>query len=421
MKKKVLMVLIGLTLVLSLVFSFLPGCNGGETTPGATTPGATTPGATTPGATTAGPTPTGQGEVFNWRLQSTSSAGTSTWWVQEMSVEQTRIASNGRLNLELLPTGAIVGTMEVFDAVREGAVEVGTSCDCYWAGVDPLFDVVGMISAHFTPDEAICWFFGTRPKEWGGDNPDDLAIATGGREQIDELFAKYNIHYVFKDFGGPEAEYVANKLIVNPGDYKGLQFRGTGWTGMVMNSPEFGAAGVMMPPGDVYSSLERGILDACEIGNPSSNWNRGLHEVTDYTGFPGIHKICETHGLMVNMDSWNKLSPDLQVILESVWNDEALYVYGYETVRSAYIIPKLVDYGNTIVRESSALQKLWLDTSWRIAREVSDDPTFQAAIDAHLAHKKLIGGYLALQAPDYYGGDPGGPVDWEAFTSGATQ
>jgi TRAP-type mannitol/chloroaromatic compound transport system substrate-binding protein len=410
-KKKVLMVLIGLGLVLSLVFSFLPSCGGGEPTPGATTPGATTPGATTPGATTPGPAPTGQGEVFNWRLQSTSTAGTSTYWIDEMVVDNIKTCSNGRMNLDLLPSGSIVGTMEVFDAVSQGAVEVGTSCDCYWAGNDPLFDIVGMIGAHFTYEEGICWFYGTRPDEWGGNNAEDKEIATGGMKEIEDLFANFNIKYIFRDIGSPEAEYVSNKMIVEPGDYKGLQFRGTGWTGKVMNSPEFGAAGVMMPPGDVYSSLERGILDACELGNPSSNWNRGLHEVTDYTGFPGIHKITETHGLLINMDSWNTLPPDIQKIIEVCVNDTCAWRYAYDTTRSAYIIPQLIDYGNTIVRESSALQRLWKETSWRLARELNpDDTEFQAVIDRHLEHMDLIGGYLKLQAPDY-GNDPGGPIE----------
>jgi TRAP-type mannitol/chloroaromatic compound transport system substrate-binding protein len=276
-----------------------------------------------------------------------------------------------------------------------------------------------MVGAHFDYSEAICWFYGTRPEEYGGDNEDDRSIATGGLKEIEDLFAKFNVKYILRDVGSPEAEYVSSKLIVNPGDYKGLQFRGTGWTGKCMNSPEFGAAGVMMPPGDVYSSLERGILDACELGNPSSNWNRGLHEVTDYTGFPGIHKVQETHGFMVNMDSWNTLPPDLQKLIEIAWNDRMLWAYAYDTVRSAHIIPRLVDYGNTIVRESSALQKLWLDTSWRIAREQDpDDAEFQASIDNHLAHKRLIGGYLKLQQPDYYSGDPGGPIDWETYSAG---
>jgi TRAP-type mannitol/chloroaromatic compound transport system substrate-binding protein len=276
-----------------------------------------------------------------------------------------------------------------------------------------------MVGAHFDYAECITWFYGTRPEEYGGDNDDDRAIATGGLQELEDIFAKFNVKVILRDVGSPEAEYVSNKLIVNPGDYKGLQFRGTGWTGKCMNSPEFGAAGVMMPPGDVYSSLERGILDACELGNPSSNWNRGLHEVTDYTGFPGIHKIQETHSFIVNMDSWNTLPPDLQKLLEIAWNDRMLWAYAYDTVRSAHIIPKLVDYGNTIVRESSALQKLWLDTSWRLAREQSpDDPDFQAAIDRHLEHKRLIGGYLKLQQPDYYSGDPGGPIDWEAYSAG---
>jgi TRAP-type mannitol/chloroaromatic compound transport system substrate-binding protein len=46
-----------------------------------------------------------------------------------MIVDNIETVSNGRLKLDLLPTGAIVGTMEIFDAVSQGAVECGTSCD----------------------------------------------------------------------------------------------------------------------------------------------------------------------------------------------------------------------------------------------------------------------------------------------------
>jgi hypothetical protein len=83
-----------------------------------------------------------------------------------------------------------------------------------------------MIGAHFDYAEAICWFYGTRPDEYGGDNDEDRAIATGGLKELEDLFAKFNIKVILRDVGSPEAEYVSNKLIVNPGDYKGLQFRG---------------------------------------------------------------------------------------------------------------------------------------------------------------------------------------------------
>ena len=114
MRKKVLSVLIGLTLVLTMVFGLLPACGG----PGPQPTG--TGGATTPPA---------QGEVYQWRWQSNSNAGTQTYWQVEEFVTEVKAASGGRMILDLQPQGAIVGTLEIFDAVATGAIEAGSSCD----------------------------------------------------------------------------------------------------------------------------------------------------------------------------------------------------------------------------------------------------------------------------------------------------
>ena len=112
MRKKVLTVLIGLTLVLTMVFGLLPACGNGETTPGVS-----------PTGTVA------QGEVFQWRWQSNANAGTQTYWLSEEFASVVKEASAGRIILDLQPQGAIVGTLEIFDAVATGAIEAGSSCD----------------------------------------------------------------------------------------------------------------------------------------------------------------------------------------------------------------------------------------------------------------------------------------------------
>jgi TRAP-type mannitol/chloroaromatic compound transport system substrate-binding protein len=96
-----------------MVFGLLPSCGGGEAQPTATNGG--------------GPGPVTQGEVYNWRYQSNTLAGAPTWWIEEEYVANLATATGGRLNLELQPQGAIVGSMEIFDAVATGAIEVGAS------------------------------------------------------------------------------------------------------------------------------------------------------------------------------------------------------------------------------------------------------------------------------------------------------
>jgi len=99
-----------------MIFGLLPACGGGAP------PATTLPGGTAPATTAAG-------ETFRWRWQSTGNAGTATYWTFEELSANVKEASAGRLIFDVQPSGAIVGTMEIFDAVSTGAIEVGSACD----------------------------------------------------------------------------------------------------------------------------------------------------------------------------------------------------------------------------------------------------------------------------------------------------
>jgi TRAP-type mannitol/chloroaromatic compound transport system substrate-binding protein len=116
MKKKIMLVITCLTLALTMIFGLLPACGGGEPQP----------------TGTGAPTSTGivsQGEKYQWRWQSNANAGTQTYWLSEEFAQVVKDASAGRIILDLQPQGAIVGTLEIFDAVATGAIEAGSSCD----------------------------------------------------------------------------------------------------------------------------------------------------------------------------------------------------------------------------------------------------------------------------------------------------
>jgi TRAP-type mannitol/chloroaromatic compound transport system substrate-binding protein len=108
-----LSLLIGITLSLTLIFGLLPACGGGGASPGATGTG--------------GVAPIAQGKTVRWRYQSNANAGTQTYWLEEEFVQNLIDATGGRLEIELSPQGAIVGSMEIFDAVASGAIESGNS------------------------------------------------------------------------------------------------------------------------------------------------------------------------------------------------------------------------------------------------------------------------------------------------------
>ena len=125
MRNKIITVLLGITLSIIMLFGLLPACGGGTTGP--------TPTGTAAGGGGGGGggqvAPPAQGQTWRWRYQSNANAGTATYWISEENVANLERATGGRMIWELAPQGAIVGTMEIFDAVATKAIEVGTGCD----------------------------------------------------------------------------------------------------------------------------------------------------------------------------------------------------------------------------------------------------------------------------------------------------
>lgn len=111
MRKKTISVLFGIALAIIMVFGLLPACGEATNQVNSTNPAS----------------PVAAGEVFNWRYQTTALAGTPTYWTSTEFADTIKTATGGRLNLDTQPQGAIVGSMEIFDAVATGAIETGGS------------------------------------------------------------------------------------------------------------------------------------------------------------------------------------------------------------------------------------------------------------------------------------------------------
>jgi TRAP-type mannitol/chloroaromatic compound transport system substrate-binding protein len=353
---------------------------------------------TNPTGTTAAPAPTKAGEVMTWRCQSSSSAGDALYWAQQRMCDEITTASGGRLVWKMFPQGAIVARTEVFDAVSTGAIECApSSSENDWAGKDQRFELTST-PAGLTAFTELLWENYTTANN----------TVSPGEALFGPLYAKFNIKAFNTSISSPEVEALANKKIITPADYKGLTFRGAGWELEVISLPDFGAKPVFIASADIYSSLQTGVIDAFESSNPYANYVSGYADITKYWSFPGMHNLSQTGHMLINMNKWNSLSPDLQKIVEMAAHTEEVRALSFAMVESAKILPVLQNKGITFLYETPDVQNTWRKlTAQSAAIRGKTNPDFLTEFNKQQAFQWMMDGYIELQTPQYTADYPG--------------
>ena len=220
--------------------------------------------------------------------------------------------SEGQLTVEGFPAGAIVGTFEMFDAVKSGVFDAYHSFDVYWVGKQPA-----------------CTFFSSYP--FGMDRPDQWETwfeALGGKEIAREAYGQHNMMYL-----GPiqhDDNLIHSKVPIRSfEDFKGKKIRYPG--GIIADI--YRAAGVstvLLPGGEVYPALEKGVIDASDFVGAAVNYNLGFGEIAKYIimgppSTPCLHQPVDLMSVEINMNSWKKIPKHLQLMLEAAvkwhsWN-----------------------------------------------------------------------------------------------------
>lgn len=212
--------------------------------------------------------------------------------------------SEGRLIVEGFPAGAIVGTFEMFDAVKAGVFD-GMHCfDLYWAGKNAVF---GFLSSYpFGLD---------RPDQW-----ETWYETLGGKEIAREAYGQHNMYYI-----GPiqhDDNLIHSKVPIRSfEEFKGKKIRYPG--GMIADI--YRAAGVstvLLPGGEVYPALEKGVIDASDFVGAAINYNLGFGEVAKYIimgppSTPCLHQPVDLMSVEINLNTWKKIPKHLQQIFEA--------------------------------------------------------------------------------------------------------
>jgi len=218
------------------------------------------------------------------------------WPSIEAFADYARRASNGRLDIEIFTPGTVVPTMELFEAVGKGMLEMGHSLPAYEGGKMPVFNIgYGMPYTFDNHNEMSVYYY-------------DLGLLDIMRGEA----AAHNVYFL-----GPTMSHHVTLLTKKPirkiEDFKGLKLRSTGLIADVMSKA--GASCVFLPGPEIYPSLEKGVIDGTHWGAEGAMYSMGFHEVTKYDLTPHMQRSA-TLEVFINMDKWNALPDDLQAILE---------------------------------------------------------------------------------------------------------
>ncbi len=247
-----------------------------------------------------------EAQNYNLKIQTAVPSSSIYFKLIERMAQRVGDMSAGRLKVEVLPNGAVVGAFEILDAVNKNIVNGGFAWTHYWSGKHPaglLFSApTAGLGVGLDQSSVMSWIY-----DGGGD----------------ELYQKYFtevLKYNVKGFlcmpMGPEPYGWFSKPVNSVEDLKKMKFRSP--PGIPAESFKvLGIPTVSMPGGEIVPSAQRGVIDAAEWISPADDAALGLYTVWKHYYIQGLHQAISIGDIYVNLDWWNKLPKDLQAIFQS--------------------------------------------------------------------------------------------------------
>ena len=226
--------------------------------------------------------------------------------------------SNGRLDIKIDAANKHKSPFGVLDMVKGGQYDMGHSASYYWKGKDIETLPFTTMPFGLTAPEQYAWFY------YGG-----------GLELMQKAYKK---HGVLSFPGGNTGNQMGGwfrKEINSLDDLKGLKMRIPGFAGEVL--AKLGLTVTNIAPGELYTSLERGTIDALEWVGPGMDVSMGFHKIAPYY-YTGWHEPATELQFMVNEKSYEKLPKDLQQILLTAMRVSAydMYIQNYHMSSEAW-------------------------------------------------------------------------------------
>ena len=295
--------------------------------------------------------------------------------------------SGGRVKVDVLPAGAVVAAFQVLDAVNDGLIDAAHSVPVYWYGKNKAASL-----------------FGTGPV-FGGSATTMLSwfYQGGGQALYNELTQDIMgldvVGYMgFPMFAQPFGWF---KQEVNTvADLQGFKYRTVGLAADLMAKLRMSVA--QLPGGEIVPAMERGVIDAFEFNNPSSDKDFGAQDVAKNYYLSSYHQASESFEFLFSKAFLEDLDPDIQAILK----------YGVEAASTANTAKAMDRYsadlqflqndaGVTVRRTSKEILDAQLKAWDELIPELEADPFMKKCLDSQRDWVGRVSYYELMNAPDY--------------------
>jgi len=276
--------------------------------------------------------------------------------------------SDGQIRVTIYEPGKIVKQSAILDAVGEGRVDAGWAVAAMWGPKNMAFHIFR--GPPFAP--AANDFY-----DW---------IRKGkGAALYNDLYARYKVKPIPVGVLGPEGGGWFKRPLNNPDDLQGLRMRFYGLGAMVMK--KLGVSVVKIPPKDVFTALEKHVIDGTEFSTPYIDKSMNFDKIAKYYYYPAWHQPVTMIDLLINRGVWNEMSPSLQQFVEQVCHESVLFSIASDQRLARLALSEIGDKGVQVNEIPpaivSAARQAWQEVAAELCSKISDFNNIYADYNTH--------------------------------------
>ena len=301
-------------------------------------------------------------------------------------VQRVNEMAGGRLKIQYLIAGSVVQSFQLMDAVNKGVLDAGHQVAVYWYGKSKVASLFGTgpvfgQNAH----QGLAWIY------YGG-----------GLEMYNELLKNLGLNIVGY-FAMPMPTQPLGwfkKPITSAEDLVGLKYRTVGLAADLMQA--MGVKVTQLPGGEIVPALERGVIEAFEFNNPTSDRSFGAQDVSKVYMLGSYHQAAEFFEIIFNKTKFDALPKEHQAILR--YAAEAASSNNFWKGQDRYSDDLLWlknQAGVKLYRTPTSVMEAQLDAWDKILPGLEKDPFFAKVVKSQKEFAHRLAYYELLNSCDY--------------------
>jgi TRAP-type mannitol/chloroaromatic compound transport system substrate-binding protein len=323
---------------------------------------------------------------YNWKMVTTWPPGLPIFQTgAERFAKRVEELTQGRMKITVYAGGELIPPLGTFDAVSQGTVECGYGAAYYWGGKEPA-----------------CQWFTTVPFGLNAQGINSWFYSGGGLQLWEETYAPFNLVPRPIANTGVQMGGWFNKKIETIKDFEGLKMRIPGLGGKVL--AKAGGTVVLLAAGEIFTSLERGVIDATEWVGPLHDLRMGFYKAAKYYYYPGWHEPGTCLEVIFNKKKYDELPADLKLILDTAAAETNIWSLAEFDARNGEALETLVnEHKVELLRfPENVLDSLRKMAGEALEEEANKSKQARKVHEAFKAFKAKVGSWHKLSEKSYY-------------------